>query len=132
MSPIKATRSNPQEYTITNNSGASMRVSLPGTPGAFSPEELLQAAVAGCAVLSAEAQLNHHLGEEFQAEATVNSTKAEGLIAELLLTLNVDVSALDPTKVDKLIAGTAAKIEKLCAVKRSVGKGIPTTTVIVP
>ena len=42
---MKATRTNLNEYTVTNQDGTSLKVSPHGTPGAFSPGELLQAAL---------------------------------------------------------------------------------------
>ncbi|ANE03655.1 OsmC family protein [Corynebacterium crudilactis] len=132
MTSIKATRTSPNTYTVVNDSGAQLHISTPGVPGTFSPAELLQAAVAGCASLSAEAQLAHHLGPDFQATATVDSTESAGLITDLLFQLQVDLQGLDPAAQDKLLASTAKKIDRLCAIKRSIHNGINTQTVIVP
>ncbi|BAU95443.1 OsmC family protein [Corynebacterium suranareeae] len=130
MTSIKATRTSPNTYTVVNDSGAELRVSAPGVPGTFSPRELLQAAVVGCASLSAEAQLAHQLGQDFQASATVEAKETTGLITDLLYTLHVDMQGLDKHAQDKLIASAARKIDRLCAVKRSIHHGINTEAVI--
>lgn len=132
MTSIKATRTSPNTYTVVNDFGAELKVSAPGVPGTFSPGELLQAAVVGCASLSAEAQLAHQLGQDFTASATVESTETTGLIIDLLYTLQVDMAGLDQQAQDKLIASAAKKIDRLCAVKRSIHHGINTETVITP
>ncbi|MFP7366018.1 OsmC family protein [Corynebacterium callunae] len=127
-SPITAHRTAADEYTITNNTGAQLRVAPPGTPNAFSPGELLEAALAGCAALAAEAQLAHSLGTDFDAEASVRATIREGLIAELIFELQVDFGELDAAKQEKLKESALRKIDKLCAVKNSLKPGIPVRT----
>ncbi|ALC05464.1 hypothetical protein CDES_05120 [Corynebacterium deserti GIMN1.010] len=131
-SSLTATRTAPNEYTVTSATGGNITIGPAGTSSAFTPSELVFAAVAGCAGLSAEAQLTHHLGDDFAAHATVEATIAQGLIADLLYTLNVDFGELEQDKLDKLIAATAKKIERLCVVKRSVHHSITTQTIIAP
>ena len=125
---MKATRTNQNEYTVTNQDGTSLKVSPHGTPGAFSPGELLQAALLGCASLSADAQLSHMLGADFDAEASVKSTEADNFITDMLFEFQIKTAGLDDAEREKIIKAAAKKIERLCIVKRSLNKGINTET----
>lgn len=125
---MKATRTNQNEYTVTNQDGTSLKVSPHGTPGAFSPGELLQAALLGCASLSADAQLSHMLGADFDAEASVKSTEADNFITDMLVEFQIKTEGLDDAEREKIIKAAAKKIERLCIVKRSLNKGINTET----
>lgn len=125
---MKATRTNQNEYTVTNQDGTSLKVSPHGTPGAFSPGELLQAALLGCASLSADAQLSHILGADFDAEASVKSTEADNFITDMLFEFQIKTEGLDDAEREKIIKAAAKKIERLCIVKRSLNKGINTET----
>ena len=125
---MKATRTNQNEYTVTNQDGTSLKVSPHGTPGAFSPGELLQAALLGCASLSADAQLSHMLGTDFDAEASVKSTEADNFITDMLFEFQIKTEGLDDAEREKIIKAAAKKIERLCIVKRSLNKGINTET----
>ena len=104
---MKATRTNQNEYTVTNQDGTSLKVSPHGTPGAFSPGELLQAALLGCASLS---------------------TEADNFITEMLFEFHIKMEGLDDAEREKVINAAAKKIERLCIVKRSLSKGINTET----
>lgn len=125
---MKATRTNQNEYTVTNQDGTSLKVSPHGTPGAFSPGELLQAALLGCASLSADAQLSHMLGADFDAEASVKSTEADNFITDMLFEFQIKTEGLDDAEREKIIKAAAKKIERLCIVKRSLNTGINTET----
>ncbi|MGO1984591.1 OsmC family protein [Corynebacterium casei] len=125
---MKATRTNQNEYTVTNQDGTSLKVSPHGTPGAFSPGELLQAALLGCASLSADAQLSHMLGADFDAKASVKSTEADNFITDMLFEFQIKTEGLDDAEREKISKAAAKKIERLCIVKRSLNKGINTET----
>ena len=123
---MKATRTKLNEYTVTNRDGTSLKVSPHGTPGAFSPGELLQAALLGCASLSADAQLAHMLGEDFEAEASVKSAEEDNFITDMLFELTIKAADQDEAEREKIINAAAKKIERLCIVKRSISRGINT------
>lgn len=121
---MKATRTKLNEYTVTNQEGTSLKVSPHGTPGAFSPGELLQAALLGCASLSADAQLAHMLGEDFEAKASVKSAEEDSFINSMLFEFDIESAELDDETREKIIKAAEKKIERLCIVKRSISKGI--------
>lgn len=125
---LTAQRTAPDEYTVISETGAQLRIAPPGTPDSFSPGELLQAALAGCAALAAEAQLAHSLGPDFSATATIKPTISQGIFTELLFELQVDLSEIAAGKREKLKESTLWKIDKLCAVKNSIKPGIAVHT----
>lgn len=125
---MKATRTSLNEYTITNKDGTSLKVSPHGTPGAFSPGELLQAALLGCASLSAEMQLAHMLGKDFQAESEVKSTEEDNHISDMLFEFLIHTEGLDEQAREKVVKAATKKIEQLCIVKRSLNKRISVDT----
>lgn len=127
---LTAERTAPWTLTVDNGRGATLQIGLSGAPDSFSPVELLQAALAGCAALSGEAQLAHRLGEDFELSSTVEAVHnpETNLIEALSNRIVADLSELDPEKREKLIASTQRSIAKLCTVKRSLAEGITTTT----
>ncbi|MFJ2469820.1 MULTISPECIES: OsmC family protein [Micrococcaceae] len=127
---LVAQRTSSGTYTVRNSAGAELRIGAPGAAGAFSPVELLQAALAGCASLSAEAQLVSRLGEEFDAVTTVNAVydAEQNRVEELITRITVDSSELDQSDHDRLVSSAVRIIDKLCTVKRSLNAGIEATT----
>src|SRR5699024_2499713 len=115
---MKATRTNLNEYTVTNQDGTSLKVSPQGTPGAFSPGELLQAALLGCATLSADLQLAHMLGKDFEAEAPVQSTEEDNHISDMLFEFLIQTAGRDEQEREKRVKAVQKKIGQLCIVKR--------------
>ncbi|WP_109471990.1 OsmC family protein [Ornithinimicrobium cavernae] len=123
-------RVSPATYLVRNDRGAELRIGTPGADGSFSPGELLQAAAAGCAALSAEAQLVNRLGEDFSATATVEAllNVDENRFESLRTLIEADMSQLDPEKRDRLIASAERSIDRLCTVKRSLNHGVENVT----
>lgn len=117
-------------YTVRSMGGAELKIGAPGAEGVFTPVELLQAAIAGCASLSAEAQLASQLGSNFDAAVTVAAdyNAEENRVEKLITQLSVDMSELDSEQRDKLVDRADRLIDKLCTVKRSLGNGVAATT----
>lgn len=129
---VTAVRTAKDLYTIRNDQGAELRVAGPGTEGAFTPGELLQAALAGCSALSADAQLASKLGPDFEATATVDATRHEddNRVEKLLVTLATDMSSLSAEDRDKLLVRTDRIVERLCAIKRSLNAGVESAVTV--
>ncbi|OFV79053.1 OsmC family protein [Rhodococcus erythropolis] len=127
---LEARRTAAGTFTVRNGTGAELRIGMPGATGVFSPVELLQAALAGCASLSAEAQLVDRLGEEFDAVTTVGAVydAEQNRVEKLVTKIAVDSSDLDQEEHDRLTSSAARIIDKLCTVKRSLNIGIEATT----
>lgn len=123
---LKAKRTGPKTYTVRSQSGAELQIGALGAEGSFSPVELLQAAVAGCVGLSAEAQLVSRLGEDFEATSTVEAVKHADAnrLEQLTSQMTVDFSQLDEAATDKLIASAERFIAQLCTVKRTLSHGV--------
>ena len=127
---LTAERTGPKTYTARNDRGAEVVMGSPGAEGCFTPVELLQAAVAGCTALSAEAQLAYSLGDDFEATATVEALldSEENRIDELITRIDADMSGLAPERRDRLIASAERFIARLCTVKRTLEHGTENTT----
>lgn len=123
---ITATRTEDWTYTVDNGRGASLRIGLEGANGSFSPVELLQAALAGCAALSAEAQLVDKLGPEATVTSSVEATHDadSNLITALYNTISADMSSLENERREKLVAAAERSIGVLCTVKKSLIRGV--------
>jgi len=130
---LEAKRTGVKTYTIQNSDGATLKIGPLGAPGVFSPGELLQAAIAGCSALSAEAQLAHVLGEDFELTAVTEAiyNAADNRIEELITSLEVDASELSEEKLNKLIATTDRVVERLCTIKRSLKAGVAASSLLV-
>lgn len=129
---VTAVRTAKDLYTIRSEGGGELQVAGPGTEGAFTPGELLQAALAGCAALSGDAQLASKLGPDFDATVTVDATRhtEENRVESLLVTLATDMSELSPEDRDKLLVRTDRIIERLCAIKRSLNAGVESSVTV--
>ncbi len=125
---LHAERSEPGIYIASNDRGARVRIGKPGTRHAFTPGELLQLAAASCSAISAEANLVHHLGEDFDASLTVEAVKndEENRYDEIRTIFSPDMSSLDPERMEKLVGRLERAIERLCTVSRTLEHGAET------
>lgn len=128
-STLTAVRSAVNTYRVSNGRGAELLIGSHDAEGAFSPMELLQAALAGCTALSAEQQLASKLGDTFDAEVAVDVITADdgSRATHLNAALTADMSELEVEDVEKLIRYSERVIERLCAVKRSLNAGVQAT-----
>ena len=119
---LSAERAEPGIYIATNDRGARVRIGKPGARHAFTPGELLQLAAASCSAISAEANLVHHLGEDFEATLTVDAVKndAENRYDEIHTVFSPDLSSLDPEKAERMVVRLEKLVERLCTVGRTV------------
>lgn len=127
---LLARRTGAGTYTVRVSSGAELRISGDGSEGTFSPVELLQAALAGCAALSAEAQLTSQLGADFEASATVagDYNPEEKRVEKLTTTITADMSDLTAEKRERLSTNAERMVDKLCVVKHSLETGVEPVT----
>lgn len=130
--PLTATRTAVGTYVVRNAAGAELRIGAPGEAGTFSPVELLQAALAGCASLSAEAQLTSRLGDAFSAVTTLGAVydSEQNRVLALDAHIAVDTSELDVDAHDRLVTSAERIIDKLCTVKRTLHSGVEVTSVV--
>ena len=129
------------DYLARNDRGAQLRVSTPGTAGAFAPGELLQLALAACASLSADHTLARRLGSDFLAKVSVYATKVgvDGSAHDdvnrydaIRATIAADMSALSAEESAALVARAQRAIEHLCTVGHTLDSGAVRSIEIVP
>lgn len=131
--PVTATRTGPWTLSVDNGRGATLTIGMKGAEGSFSPVELLQAALAGCAALSAEAQLVDKLGAGVSVSSTAQVTYAPDTnrIIHLDTIITADMTSLPAERTDKLIQAAERSVGRLCTVKRSLTHSIEATTTVV-
>ncbi|MFD1149200.1 OsmC family protein [Saccharothrix hoggarensis] len=130
MSNVEVRRVGQHDFVATNDRGASVRVGRKGAEGAFTPVELLLAAAAGCAVVTAETLITRRVGEGLVARA--DDVRPEGAheLDAVPVTLDYDVSALDDEQRAALEAAVRRAIDQLCTVSRTLAKAPPTPLVL--
>lgn len=130
--PVTATRTGPWTLSVDNGRGATLTIGMEDAEGSFSPVELLQAALAGCAALSAEAQLVDKLGADASVSSTAKAAydRDTNRITHLSNTIAADMASLPAERIEKLIQAAERSVGRLCTVKRSLTHGIEATTTV--
>lgn len=131
---LSAERAEPGVYIASNERGARVRIGKGGIRHTFTPGELLQLAIATCAAVSSEANLVHHLGEDFEATLTVNAVKNddENRYDEIHTVFSPDLSNLDAAYVEKMVVRLEKLVDRLCTVGRTVENSTETYLEITP
>ncbi|SFR85069.1 Uncharacterized OsmC-related protein [Agromyces sp. CF514] len=122
---VSAARTGVRTFEGRNASGASVNVGPMGTPGHFSPGELLKLALAACSGMSADAVISRRLGDDvaFTVWAHGDSepdNRYDRIDEELLIPL-AGLTDDERAKLAKLID---ASIARSCTVARSVEQDI--------
>lgn len=130
---VSATRIGARTFEARNERGATVLVGPTTVDGAFTPGELLKAALAGCAGMSADAVVARRLGDDFTATYWAHGQSSEEdnryhAIDEEIVIDGLD--ALTGEEREKLLGLIVRSIEKSCTVKRSVEGSIDVTTTI--
>ena len=124
--PVEVTRTGEHTFTATNSRGAEVAVGRDGAPGAFTPGELLLAAVAACSAVTSENLFVRRIGEDAELVAHADRTKNpedKHKFAEIQVSLEADLEGVDDR--DKLLNAVQRAIEKYCTVSRSVEESTP-------
>ncbi|WP_433269278.1 OsmC family protein [Actinosynnema sp. CS-041913] len=126
MSNVEVRQVGKHEFVATNDRGAAVRVGRKGAEGSFTPVELLLAAAAGCAAVTAETLITRRVGDGLVARA--DDVRPEGAheLDAVPVTLDYDVSSLEPEQRAALDAAVRRAIEQLCTVTRTLKKAPPT------
>ena len=93
--------------------------------GAFTPGELLKAALAGCAGMSADSVIARRLGDDFTATYWAHGTSDEAENRYKAIDEEIVIDGLDEMSIEdraRLISLIERSIEKSCTVARSVGE----------
>ncbi|GGL17842.1 osmotically inducible protein C [Sphaerisporangium melleum] len=112
-------------YEARNGRGAVVAIGSGDEEGAFTPVELLLAAVGGCNIVSVEpltAQRGHRL---VRLAMTVEAEKAEpNLLGTVTITYDVELPEGDE-KADEVFRAVAHRVhEKYCTVSRTLQEGV--------
>jgi uncharacterized OsmC-like protein len=111
-------------FVARNGRGAEIPLGSGGEDGAFTPVELLLAAVGGCNIVTVEpltAQRGHRL---VRLAMTVEAEKVEPtLLGPVTITYDVELPEGDP-KADEVFRAVAHRVhERHCTVSRSLERG---------
>ena len=127
--PVEVDRTGRHTFTATNGRGAEVTIGRDGAEGAFTPGELLLAAIAGCSAVTSESMLIRRLGESAKLRVHADRSKAPEdphKFSEVQVSFDVDLSGIeDDAERTKLVDAVERAIERLCTVSRSVEEGTP-------
>lgn len=119
------------DFVATNDRGASVRVGRKGAEGAFTPVELLLAAAAGCAAVTAETLVTRRVDGGLVARADEVRAADGHSLTSVPVALDYDVSRLDDEQRAALETAVLRAIDQLCTVTRTL-KAAPTTPLTLP
>ncbi|GAB3293538.1 OsmC family protein [Parasphingorhabdus pacifica] len=127
--PVDVRRTGKHSFTATNDRGIEVAIGRDGDPDAFTPGELLLAAIAGCSAVTSENLLTRRVGEEAPIAVHADRTKTQddpNKFASVQVNLDVDLDAVeDPDERAKLAEAVQRAIDRFCTVSRSVEEGTP-------
>lgn len=129
---LEVRREGEHEFTGRNERGATVRLGRKGAPEAFSPVELLQIAVAGCAAVTAEELITRRTGPELRATVAADRHEGAAELDAVHVRFDVDLSELGADERATLVAAVNRAIERLCTVSRTLEKGVPVTEDFAP
>ncbi|MCP2260728.1 putative OsmC-related protein [Streptoalloteichus tenebrarius] len=121
-SPVRVRRDGKGSFTATNARGAEVVIGRPAEGQAFSPVELLMAAIAACAGLSAEGVIARRLGEDAPVTLNVTAEKDEeaNRLSGVRVSLDLDLSDVDDAAREALATTIMRAVERACTVSRTV------------
>ncbi|MGW3469346.1 OsmC family protein [Saccharopolyspora sp. NPDC000995] len=124
--PVEVTRTGQHTFTATNPRGGEVTIGREDAPDAFTPGELLLAAIAACSAVTSENLLVRRLGEDAKVTVHADRTKVaedKHKFASVQVSFDVDLSGVEDH--GKLVDAVQRAIEKYCTVSRSVEEGTP-------
>ncbi|MFI6097863.1 OsmC family protein [Lentzea sp. NPDC051213] len=115
---IQVERVGEHEFEASNGRGASVRIGRKDQEGSFSPVELLVAAAAGCAMVTAETLILRRTGgERLSAVADEVRSESGNEVVTIPVTLSYDLSAVDDPEALEIVVRRA--VEQFCTVTRT-------------
>lgn len=126
--PVEVTRTGEHTFTATNPRGAQVAIGQDGDPDAFTPGELLLAAIAGCSAVTSENLLVRRIGADAPLRVHADRSKDPAdpnRFASVQVTFDVDLDQVDPEQRVKLSDAVQRAVERYCTVSRSVESGTP-------
>lgn len=121
-------RTGRRTYTGRSSRGAEVRIGPVAAGAVFTPGELLKIALAGCVGMSADTALAHRLGDDVPVTVRVSgpSDPEQDRYPELHEELVVDLSGLDESQRERLVAIVHRAVDLHCTVGRTIQHGAST------
>ncbi|WP_243788888.1 OsmC family protein [Saccharopolyspora gloriosae] len=126
--PVEVHRTGEHTFTASNGRGAEVTIGRDGAPGAFTPGELLLAAIAGCSAVTSENLLVRRAGQDADIAVHADRDKTAedpNKFSAVQVRFDVDLSAVEGAERAKLLDAVERAIERYCTVSRSVEEGTP-------
>ncbi|ANJ27880.1 OsmC family protein [Agromyces aureus] len=122
---VSAARTGARTFEGRNASGAAVSIGPAGTPGHFSPGELLKLALAACAGMSADSVIARRLGDDVAFTVWAHgSSEPDNRYDRIDEELLIPLAALSDAEREKLAKLVDASIARSCTVARSVEQDI--------
>jgi len=127
-------RTGVRRYTGRSSRGAEVLIGSATDEGVFTPGELMKIALAGCSGLSSDQPLRRRLGDDYQAVIRVSgdADRENERYPHLSETLEIDLSALTPQELERLLIVVNRAIDQVCTVGRTLKAGADVTFEIAP
>ncbi|QTE28969.1 OsmC family protein [Pengzhenrongella sicca] len=118
-------RTGTRTYEGHSSRGGHVLIGPSSELGMFTPGELLKIALAGCSGMTSDAAFARRLGDDYEATIHVEGPKhaQEDRYPRITEELVVDLSGLDPTARERLLAVVERAIEGHCTVARTLAAG---------
>lgn len=122
---MRAERIGTRTYRAMNERGGEIVVGPKDVPGAFTPGELLQVALAMCAGMSADHRLTHTLGDDVEVQLAfgADTVPDENRYERINVDFELDTASLDGAALERLRERSAHLISKNCTVGRTLRAG---------
>ncbi|MEU8146104.1 OsmC family protein [Nonomuraea sp. NPDC048901] len=129
MANVRVERTEDGGFRATNARGAEVRIGAGDEEGAFTPVELLLAAVGGCNIVTVEPLTAKRGQRLIRLAMTVESEKVEpNLLGPVTVTYDVEVPS---EQADEVFRAVADRVHaKYCTVSRSLQEGTEVRLVI--
>ncbi|MEU7830832.1 OsmC family protein [Nonomuraea sp. NPDC049129] len=129
MANVRVERTEDGGFRATNARGAEVRIGTGDEEGAFTPVELLLAAVGGCNIVTVEPLTAKRGQRLIRLAMTVESEKVEpNLLGPVTVTYDVEVPS---EQADEVFRAVADRVHaKYCTVSRSLQEGTEVRLVI--
>lgn len=124
--PVEVHRTGEHTFTASNGRGGEVTIGRDGAPDAFTPGELLLAAIAGCSAVTSENLLVRRAGQDADIAVHADRDKTAedpNKFSEVTVRFDVDLGAVEAGDRAKLLDAVERAIERYCTVSRSVAEG---------
>jgi uncharacterized OsmC-like protein len=129
MTDLWVERTGIRRYTGHSTRGAEVLVGSEDVDGVFTPGELMKIALAACSGMASDQPLRHRLGDDYRAVIRVvgPADRQQERYPLLEENLEVDLSGLSRTELDRLLVVVNRAIDQVCTVGRTLKSGTTVT-----